>query len=425
MADDTTPPGRMRGRTPDSAKIKIKGKWTAIPNRMLTDQRLSRDARLLGCLLFMHAGNSGKTFPSQEELAAEMSFTAQVAVTDEQGKTQKDADGRLITQEARRDITTRSIQRWLSELRAAGWLDWRQTMRNNEYTLLDPGESDGVTTTTSSDASLNIGLNGATAVSHEATEGSHEDATEGSHGATPVSRWNTTEGSPSNATERSGSDTTEGSSDTTEGSSPLIAVSQSSSYKDSLILDSSSRKRTIDDDEGTSPHTESSRYLAEKGVSVALEFRDLPLPIIERTWHDVMGRDNSATPGAVVIALRSIAAARAAAPPPAAVVDDDELPPPAPPTARAVGAQDQRMVQLWQATMEKLQARLPGPEFDAWLHDTALLNLDGGVATILVSTAFHKESLENRYLAPIRRALGELLGAPVQARVVFAPPDVG
>jgi hypothetical protein len=53
MSDDTTASGRMRNRAPDSARINIKGKWTAIPNRMLADQRLSRDARLLGCLLFL------------------------------------------------------------------------------------------------------------------------------------------------------------------------------------------------------------------------------------------------------------------------------------------------------------------------------------------------------------------------------------
>src|SRR5689334_17962032 len=123
MIHDTT--GSARRRKPDSAKIKIKGAWTAIPNKLLKDHRLSRDARLLGCLIFMHAGNSGIAFPSQEELANELSFTAKVITTDPETK-----DKHTTYEE--RQITVRSVQRWLTELREAGWLTWRQTLRNNE-----------------------------------------------------------------------------------------------------------------------------------------------------------------------------------------------------------------------------------------------------------------------------------------------------
>lgn len=434
MSDDTTPSGRMRTR--DSAKIKIKGKWTAIPNRLFIDQRLSRDARLLGCLLFMHAGNSGKAFPSQEEIAAELSFTAQVPVTDQDGKPIKNAAGKPITQDARREITVRSIQRWLSELRAAGWIDWRQTMRNNEYTLLDPSENDGDSDTESNDSSLNTALKGTTAVSPRATEGSPSNATAGSPRATEVSWWNTTEGSPSN---------------TTEVSSPTTPLSHSSSYKDSSILDSSSLEAHADDDEHFSRgnrfatpaaplHTETSRYLAEQGISTALEFRDLPLFLAERTWHNVMGRDSNATPGAVVIALRAIAAARAATPPEpdAEALDDDfsavdaealddtaVVPalPTLPTAARAVGEQNQRLNRLWQDAKQVIESKLPDSEFDAWLRNTALLSLNGGVATIGVATLFQKEGLENCYLAPIRRTLGDLVGFPVQATIVVYPTE--
>ena len=43
--------------------------WTAAPNRLLQDARLSRSARLLYCVLLMFADDSGQAFPSQRRLA--------------------------------------------------------------------------------------------------------------------------------------------------------------------------------------------------------------------------------------------------------------------------------------------------------------------------------------------------------------------
>jgi chromosomal replication initiator protein len=83
----------------------------------------------------------------------------------------------------------------------------------------------------------------------------------------------------------------------------------------------------------------------------------------------------------------------------------------------------QRMNQLWQTTVSTLQAQLPRPEIDTWLRNTTLLTMDNGIATISASTSFQKEGLENRYLAPIRRALGDIIGAPIQARVVIGAPE--
>lgn len=189
----------------------------------------------------------------------------------------------------------------------------------------------------------------------------------------------------------------------------------------------------------TITHSKSSRYLAEKGVSAALEFRDLPLTVVERTWHDVMGRDSGATPGAVVLALRAIITARAAVPPatedvlldvPPPATNEDVLldtvgaaaPPPADGTIATVqvgGEAQRRTSQLWQATLGALQSQLPGQEFDMWLRGTALHSIDSGMATIGAASAFQKEGLENRYLGVIRRALGEVLGVPVRVRVVL------
>ncbi|NTV99920.1 MAG: hypothetical protein HGA19_01280 [Oscillochloris sp.] len=209
-----------------------------------------------------------------------------------------------------------------------------------------------------------------------------------------------------------------------------------------------------------SSHTESSRYLAEHGISVALEFRDLPLPLIERTWHKIMGRDPNATPGAVVLALRTLVATRTAMPSTATTEgegatgataalhlasaytsqrsDDDshdlcrdttatetllydtvDVPlVEEPHITHTVSPRTERLNQLWQDVIRTLQARLPRPEFDTWLGNTILLKLRDGVATVQASSFFQKEGLENRYTAPIRRALCECLGTPVQLCVV-------
>ena len=77
--------------------------------------------------------------------------------------------------------------------------------------------------------------------------------------------------------------------------------------------------------------------------------------------------------------------------------------------------------QIWQATLGTMQLQTSRHEFDTWLRDTALLSLESGVATIGTPSPFSKESLENRYMAPVRRSLGDVVGFPVQVRVVIAP----
>lgn len=79
------------------------------------------------------------------------------------------------------------------------------------------------------------------------------------------------------------------------------------------------------------------------------------------------------------------------------------------------------LYQIWQAALGTIQMQTSRQEFDAWLRGTTLLSLDSGMATIGTATPFHKEELENRYMAPLRRALGEVVGIPVQVRFVIAP----
>jgi chromosomal replication initiator protein len=76
--------------------------------------------------------------------------------------------------------------------------------------------------------------------------------------------------------------------------------------------------------------------------------------------------------------------------------------------------------QIWQAALGTIQLQTSRQEFDTWLRGTTLIALDGGMATVGTSSPFHKEGLENRYLAPVRRSLGDVVGYPVQVRVVIA-----
>jgi chromosomal replication initiator protein len=75
--------------------------------------------------------------------------------------------------------------------------------------------------------------------------------------------------------------------------------------------------------------------------------------------------------------------------------------------------------QIWQAALGTIQMQTSRQEFDTWLRGTTLIALESGTATVGTSSPFHKEGLENRYLAPVRRSLGDVVGYPVQVRIVI------
>ncbi|MEI7769998.1 MAG: chromosomal replication initiator protein DnaA [Chloroflexales bacterium] len=78
------------------------------------------------------------------------------------------------------------------------------------------------------------------------------------------------------------------------------------------------------------------------------------------------------------------------------------------------------LTQIWQAALGTVQLQTSRQDFDTWLRGTALLALDGGLATVGTTSTFHKEGLENRFMAPVRRSLGDVVGYPVQVQVVIA-----
>jgi chromosomal replication initiator protein len=82
------------------------------------------------------------------------------------------------------------------------------------------------------------------------------------------------------------------------------------------------------------------------------------------------------------------------------------------------------LTQIWQAALGTIQLQTSRQEFDTWLKNTTLVALDSGTATVGTLSTFHKEGLENRFMAPVRRSLGDVVGYPVQVRVVIAGHNV-
>ena len=75
--------------------------------------------------------------------------------------------------------------------------------------------------------------------------------------------------------------------------------------------------------------------------------------------------------------------------------------------------------QIWQAALGDLQLQLPRSEFDTWIKETTLVDLEDNQAIVGTPNIFAREKLEGRYVAPIRNTLNTILGYPVQVQVVI------
>lgn len=75
--------------------------------------------------------------------------------------------------------------------------------------------------------------------------------------------------------------------------------------------------------------------------------------------------------------------------------------------------------QIWQAALGDLQLQLPRSEFDTWIKETTLIDLEDNQAIVGTSNIFAREKLEGRYVNPIRNTLHAILGYPVQVQVVI------
>lgn len=97
---------------------------------------------------------------------------------------------------------------------------------------------------------------------------------------------------------------------------------------------------------------------------------------------------------------------------------------PADDQARIVAPASLDRVRLWEQVLEALQAQVGRQAFQSYFQRTSLLAIADGVATIGVPDARVKESLENRYLGPLRGLLGAYLGGAPQLRIVVQAPVI-
>lgn len=75
--------------------------------------------------------------------------------------------------------------------------------------------------------------------------------------------------------------------------------------------------------------------------------------------------------------------------------------------------------QIWQAALGDLELQLPKSEFNTWLRETTLVEVEHNQAIIGTPNIFAREVLEGRYHEPIRSTLSSLLGYPVDVQVVI------
>ncbi len=64
--------------------------------------------------------------------------------------------------------------------------------------------------------------------------------------------------------------------------------------------------------------------------------------------------------------------------------------------------------ELWQSVLAKLELEISRPNFLTWFHETGILNIEGGLATIYVPNGFAKEWLRNKYHKTILHTLKTL-----------------
>ena len=70
--------------------------------------------------------------------------------------------------------------------------------------------------------------------------------------------------------------------------------------------------------------------------------------------------------------------------------------------------------QVWRAALGELQVSLSPANFETWLRDTQLVDVDEQRFRIAVPNGFAKDWLENRYRSLISQTLARIVGYSVQ-----------
>ena len=80
--------------------------------------------------------------------------------------------------------------------------------------------------------------------------------------------------------------------------------------------------------------------------------------------------------------------------------------------------------QVWRAALGELQVSLSPANFETWLRDTQLVEVDEQRFRIAVPNAFAKDWLEGRYRSLISQTLARVVGYSVQVEFVVSGTDV-
>src|SRR5439155_22590500 len=78
---------------------------------------------------------------------------------------------------------------------------------------------------------------------------------------------------------------------------------------------------------------------------------------------------------------------------------------------------------VWRAALGELQVTPSPANFETWLRDTALVEVDDTRFRISVPNGFAKDWLESRYRSLISQTLGRIVGYGVQVDFVVGPVD--
>ena len=79
--------------------------------------------------------------------------------------------------------------------------------------------------------------------------------------------------------------------------------------------------------------------------------------------------------------------------------------------------------QVWRAALGELQVSLSPANFETWLRDTQLIDVDEQRFRIAVPNGFAKDWLENRYRSLISQTLARIVGYSVQVEFAIAAVD--
>src|SRR6266550_9429459 len=77
--------------------------------------------------------------------------------------------------------------------------------------------------------------------------------------------------------------------------------------------------------------------------------------------------------------------------------------------------------QVWRAALGELQVSLSPANYETWLRDTVLVDVDEHRFRIAVPNGFAKDWLETRYRSLISQTLARIVGYSVQVEFVIGP----